>query len=95
MLPASTLVLRLSVPANGDYRAVAAALAVKVAEYVGQAPADARAAAASIEALVAAVVPRDNASADVTFEFRQTDDELLIEARCGGRASEAHHPLPT
>ena len=42
------------------------------------------------------MVPPDHADLDkdVTFEFRQADRELLIEARCAGRTSEGRHRLP-
>jgi len=91
---ASTLVLRLSVPANGRFRAVAVDLAVKVAEYLGHSQPDAQSTGAAIENLVAEVVPHGSESADITFEFHQTSDELRIEARCAGRSSEARRPLP-
>jgi hypothetical protein len=96
---ARTLVLRLSVPPVGEFRAVATDLAIKVAEFLGQQPSDAKSAGAIIEGLAAEVVSPDNdkgnVNADITFEFHQTGDELHIEARCGGRASEARRPLPT
>ena len=87
------MVLRLSVPAADGFRAVAVDLAVKVAEYVGCAPADVSKVVALIESLTDTVASGASGS-DVTFEFHQQDDELRIEARCGTRKSEARHPLP-
>src|SRR5262245_46045063 len=91
---APTLVLRLSLPANGGFRAFAADLAVKVGEYLGQRPRDAKATAAAIDSLVAKLDSPDD-KAEITFEFHQLNGELRIEARCGGRSSEARYPLPT
>ena len=90
---APTMVLRLSVPVADGFRAVAVDLAVKVAEYVGCAPPDVSKVVALLESL-AANVASDASGSDVTSEFHQQDDELRIEARCGGRTSEARHPLP-
>jgi hypothetical protein len=87
------MVLRLSVPAADGFRVVAVDLAVKVAEYVGCAPPDVSKVVALLESLAASVAS-DASGADVTFEFHQQDDELRIEAHCGGRKSEVRHPLP-
>jgi hypothetical protein len=91
---APTLVLRLSVPASGGFRAFATDLAAKVGEYLGQRPPDAKATAAAVESLVARLDSRDE-KAEITFEFHQLNGELRIEARCEGRSSEARTPLPT
>jgi hypothetical protein len=91
---APTLVVRLSVPADGDFRAVVADLAVKVAEFLGNNH-DPTSAGEMIEGLAAEVVPRHGEPSDITFEFHQANGELRIEARCAGRSSEARRPLPT
>ena len=88
---APTMVLRLSLPAGEDFRAVAIDLARKVAEYVGCPPPDGAKVVASLESLAATVAP--NGSGDIEFEFHRVDEELRIEARCAGRTSEARHPL--
>jgi hypothetical protein len=92
---ASTLVLRLSVPANGHFRTVVADLAVKVAEYLGQETSDAKSTVEIVETLAAEVVPRDSEGAEVTFEFHQTDEEWWIDVRCAGRSSQARRQMPT
>ena len=85
---APALVLRLSVPAQGDLAAVAGELAAKVAEFLG-------AEAGSIGATLDGLTSRVAASGeDVLFEFRHIDRELVIRARCNGRSSEVRHPLP-
>lgn len=91
---APALVLRLSVPAGDSFQSVAKELAAKVAAYLGIT--EARAVAAMLDRLASQVVPTDHADLDrdVTFEFRQADRELLIEARCAGRTSEGRHRLP-
>jgi hypothetical protein len=97
---APTMVLRLSVPATGEFPQVAADLAVKVAEHLGRPAADARATSDTIQGLVLDVAPDGGAGqsaggSDITFEFHQVNGELRIEARCEGRSSAARHPLPT
>lgn len=91
---ASALVMRVSIPPGGDFRGVVRELAMKIAEYLGSSHVDAAAAATSLEAVASAVMPAGSAEDDVVFEFRQGERELLIQARCDGRTSEARHPLP-
>jgi hypothetical protein len=95
MPDAPTMVVRLTLPAAGEFPDVAADLAVKIAEHLGRSNSDAQATGETIQALVADVAPRDTDSAEITFEFHQVDDELRIEAKCAGRSSQARHPLPT
>ena len=89
---APTMVLRLTVPTAGEFSSVAADLAVKIAEHLGQTEASAKATGEAIHDLVADVAP--GADQDVTFEFHRVDDTLHIAAECGGRSAEARHPLP-
>jgi hypothetical protein len=91
---APTMVLRLTVPTAGEFSSVAADLAVKIAEHLGQTEASAKATGQAIHELVADVAP-GGADQDVTFEFHRVDDTLRIAAECGGRSAEARHPLPT
>lgn len=84
--------IRISVPAEGDLRAIVPHVAVKVTEFLGQ-TADLTALAKALDAVSARVAP-DGADAEITFEFRQADSALLIEARSGGRSSEVRCPLP-
>jgi hypothetical protein len=87
------VVLRLSVPFGGALRTVASDLAARVVEYLkGRAP-DARVVAAALDNVAASVAPA-SADAEITFEFRDVNGELLIEARCGSRSSEVRCPLP-
>jgi hypothetical protein len=91
-----TLVLRVSLPAGGAFHGIASDLAAKIAEYLGSRRMDPKTAALLIQDLATAVVPPgNNGTADITFEFHQTEGELRIEARCAGRTSEARHSLPT
>ena len=94
---APDLVMRLSLPAAGEFAGIAPEAAVKIAEQLGQSGADARAAGDAIAALVADVTAAvgSSAGADITFEFHQSHGELRIEAHCAGRSSQARHPLPT
>jgi hypothetical protein len=93
MRPPGTLVLRLSVPANGDLRTIAADIAPRVAEYLGDTAVDAASVSSALEAAASHVAPKGSA-ADIEFEFRQGDDELFIGVRCGSRTSEVRRPLP-
>jgi hypothetical protein len=88
-----TLVLRLSVPAEGRLRLVATELAARVAEYLGDKAGDAAAVSEALEGVAARVAP-NGTGGDIEFEFRQADGELLIEARCGNRTSDVRCPLP-
>lgn len=82
--------LRLSVPAEDSLRAIAAEIALKVAEYVGTG-ADSQSLTATLEELATRVQSGGN---DVIYEFRQLEGELLIEARCEGRTAEARRQIP-
>jgi hypothetical protein len=84
------LVLRLTVPASGDLRQIAADIAAKVAEYLGDRAPDVAAALSSVAARVAPA----GADGDIAFEFRKQGGELLIEARSGAESSEVRCPLP-
>jgi len=90
------MVLRVSVPSEGEFPSIAADLAIKIAESLGRSAPDASAAAEAVKALAEKVAPPGTSGGDqITFEFHQVDGELRIEARCAGRSSEARHPLPT
>jgi hypothetical protein len=91
---APTMVLRLSVPSADEFRAIAAEVAPRIAEYVGTPPAEAKATGGTIHTLASAVAGRDG-DGDITFEFHRVDGELRIDAQCAGRTSRARHPLPT
>ena len=93
MPPPDALVLRLTVPAEGVLRVIAAELAARVAEYVGEKPPDPAVVSAALESVAARVAPK-GVDAEIQFDFRDADGELLIEARCGSRSSEVRCPLP-
>lgn len=88
----TALTLRLSVPASGGLRSVAAEFATRVAAHLGS-DSTAQAAGTACEHLAQRVAP-EGSDGDITFEFTEGDGELLIRARCKGRSSEARHPLP-
>jgi hypothetical protein len=89
---AQALEMRLSVPAEGDLRRIASELAAKVAEHLGAKSPDAESLAAMVEGLASRL--GNGGHQDITFVFRQVDGELVVEARCNGKASEVRHPLP-
>jgi hypothetical protein len=92
----STLVLRVSVPTGDAYHTIAKELAAKVAAYVGDPDPDGKAAVAAIDEVMSRVLPDGGRhDAEVEFEFRRTDEELLIQARCDGRSADSRRPLPS
>ncbi len=86
---ARTLAMTLSVPAEGELRVAATDLVGRIAEYFG---AGAAGAGAALEQAAGHVAP-PGSLADIAFEFRAEDRELVIVARCGDRTSEVRHPL--
>jgi hypothetical protein len=86
------MLMRLSVPAEGGLRAVATEVARKIAEYLGTNPPDVESVGSTLERLATRVCTAG--SEDITFEFREINRELVIQARCSGRSSEARYPLP-
>ncbi len=93
MAASGTLVLRLSVPAQGELRPIAGEIAAKVALYLGDETSDVTAVGAALESVAARVAP-NGSGGDIAFEFREIDGELVIEARCGTQSSEVRCPLP-
>jgi len=85
--------LRLRVPAEGELRGIAGELAAKIAEHLGAGSPDARDLGARVAGL-ASKLANGGGQADITFEFRQVEGELVVEARCDGQASEVRQPLP-
>jgi hypothetical protein len=90
--PDGTL-LRLSVPAGGDLRLVVIDVAKRVAEYLRDRAPDNASVTAAVERLSAHVAPAAS-DAEITFDFREINGELQIEAHCGSRSSEVRCPLP-
>lgn len=85
--------LRLRVPAEGELRGIAGELAAKIAEHLGAGSPDAQDLGARVAGL-ASKLANGGRHADITFEFRQVEGELVVEARCNGQASEVRQPLP-
>jgi|RhiMetdeSRZDD1v2_1073273.scaffolds.fasta_scaffold122625_2 hypothetical protein len=88
-----SLVLKLSVPAQGGLRGLATEMATKIAAYLGTNLPDAESAGVTLEGLAERVAPH-GAEGDITFEFREVEGELVIRAHCDNRSSEARYPLP-
>jgi len=86
---ADTIAMTLSVPARGGLRIVAADLVSRIAEHFG---AGAAGAGTALEKVAADVAP-PGSDADISFEFRTEDRDLLISARCGDRSSEVRYRL--
>jgi len=105
----STLVLRISIPAGAEYQVILKELAAKVAAYLGDTDPDGRAAADALDEVTRVIksggpgragndgsghgANNPNTDEDIIFEFRQTEDALLIRARGAGRSADARRPL--
>jgi hypothetical protein len=81
----------MSVPAEGELRAIVPGVAAKIAEFLGQ-RLDAAAVTAAIDSVARRVTPR-GPDDEIEFVFRQSDGDLLIEAHSGGKSSEVRCPL--
>jgi hypothetical protein len=88
-----SLVVRLSVPAQGGLRGLATEVATRIATYLGSNLPDAESAGITLEGLADRVAPVGS-EGDIIFEFREVEGELLMRARCDNRSSEARYPLP-
>jgi hypothetical protein len=92
---AHALDLTLSVPAEGELRELAGELAAKVAEHLGAAPSEAQSLAAKVAELAARMsAGGDAASEDIAFAFRQSEREILVEARRAGKSSQVRQEIP-
>jgi signal transduction histidine kinase len=87
------MLVRLSVPAGGDLRAVAVDVAKRVSEYLREGAPDTHGLRAAIEGVTSKVAPAAT-DTEITFDFRELNGELQIEAHCGSRSSEVRCPLP-
>ena len=87
------MLLRLSVPAGGDLKVVAVDIAKRVAEYLREGVPDIMGLRVAVEGVASKVAPAAS-DAEITFDFREVNGELQIEARCGSRSSEVRCPLP-
>ena len=81
----------MSVPARGELRGIVPHLAAKIAESIGQ-RSDLAALAVAIDGITARVASSAPDHEEITFVFRQTGGDLLIEAHCGGRSTEVRCP---
>ena len=86
------VVLRLSVPYGGALRVVASDIAARVVESLKDRAPAAGVVAAALDRVASSVAP-SSADAEITFDFREVNGELLIEAHCGTRSSEVRCPL--
>ncbi len=94
----TTLVLRISIPAGDGYEAIVKELAARVAAYAGEPETESRGAAADVEDVSSRVASSGSGREDgeeTVYEFRRTDDALVIHATCAGRSADTRHPLPT
>ena len=91
---AHALDLTLSVPAEGELRELAGELAAKVAAHLGAAPADAHSLAAKVDELAVRMSASGAANEDIAFAFRQSEGEIVVDARRGGKSSQVRQEIP-
>ena len=87
------MLLRLSVPAGGDLKVVAVDVAKRVAEFLREGAPDTVGLRVAVEGVASKVAPAVS-DGEITFDFREVNGELQIEAHCGSRSSEVRCPLP-
>jgi hypothetical protein len=93
-LPAPALDLKLSVPAEGDLRGIAGELAAKIAEHLGAKSPDAKSLGTKVAGLASKLGNGGgHQDQEISFEFRQVNGELVVEARCDGEATQLRQPL--
>jgi len=85
--------LRLSVPAKGELQVIAVDIAKRVAEYLREGAPDIMRLKVAVEGVASKVAPAAT-DGEITFDFREVNGELQIEAHCGSRSSEVRCPLP-
>ena len=92
---AHALDLTLSVPAEGELRELAGELAAKVAEHLGAGAAEAQSLAAKVAELAARMSAGGGAvNEDIAFTFRQSDGDIVVEARRAGKSSQVRQEIP-
>lgn len=81
--------VRLTIPADGPYRALAAELAARFAEYSGSNAGAASQLKKAVERLAAAVA--NGAAPDASIDFAMTADDrrVIVRASSGSRSDEA------
>jgi len=87
------MLLRLSVPAGGDLKVVAVDVAKRVAEFLREGAPDTVGLRVAVEGVASKVAPAAS-DGEITFDFREVNGELQIEAHCGSRSAEVRCPLP-
>lgn len=86
--------MHLSVPATGGLRGIASELATRIAEHLGAGASDARSIGTMVEGLATRLANGSGDRAEaIAFDFRHVGGELVVEARCSGKASEIRHQI--
>jgi hypothetical protein len=87
--------LRLWVPAEGNLHRIAGELAAKIAEQLGAGSPDAQQLGERVAVLASRLANGGGSTGqEITFEFRQVEGELVVQARCNAMASEVRQRLP-
>ena len=86
--------LRLTIPASAPYRAVAAELAEKFAEYLGAKEAAAKSLAEDLATQVAALADSQPIDAAIRIDMAAEDGQIVVTANAGSATSRTTCPLP-
>lgn len=91
---APSLVMHLTVPAEGGLRSIASELAARIAEHLGAAPPRAETIGTLVDRL-ASRLGNGGGPADrvITFAFSEVNGELVVAGRCEDQASEVRQQL--
>jgi DNA-binding IclR family transcriptional regulator len=87
------MLMRISVPAEGELREIIGEVATRIAEYLGSRETGVQAIAAAVEGLAGSVAAAGSIK-EITLEFHAEKGELVVHAHCDGRSSESRHRLP-
>ena len=86
--------LRLTIPAAAPYRAVAAELAEKFAEYLGAKEAAAKSLSEDLAKQVAALADSQPIDAAIRIDMAAEDGQIVVTANAGSATSRTTCPLP-
>jgi len=86
--------LKVSVPIDARYRALATELAGKFVELIGGSPTDAQALSHALSGAVDSIAPASDAEQHVDLTFHAGAGGVEVTVRCGARSTVVKQPLP-
>jgi len=86
--------VKVSVPIEARYRALATDLAGKFVELIGGSPTDAQALTDALSSAVESIAPATETGTHVDLTFHAAAGGVEVDVRCGARATVVKQPLP-